>query len=289
MKKWYWTLAIIAVFAAVLLFMDQKQTQTTSNKIQVVATIYPLWEFTKTIAGDDAQVELLLPPGSEPHHWEPTARDFAKLSQARVVICQGTNFEPWVKKSAGSNTLIYEAVPEGPDPHFWLDPLLAKDQVGKIASSLAKADPANASLYKDRAAELARKLEQLHEEYSQSLAQAKMRTFITTHQAFDFLGNRYGLNPIALKGLAAEGEPRPGDLMRITQLAKKEGIRIIFQEPLENPRLAEVIAQEIGGETGVLHPIGALTREDSKNGEDYFSLMRKNLKELKAALAGEDK
>jgi len=289
MKKWYWTLAIIAVFAAVLLFMDQKQTQTTSNKIQVVATIYPLWEFTKTIAGDDAQVELLLPPGSEPHHWEPTARDFAKLSQARVVICQGTNFEPWVKKSAGNNTLVYEAVPEGSDPHFWLDPLLAKEQVEKIASNLAKADPANASLYKDRAAELARKLEQLHEEYSQSLAQAKMRTFITTHQAFDFLGNRYGLNPIALKGLAAEGEPRPGDLMRITQLAKKEGIRIIFQEPLENPRLAEVIAQEIGGETGVLHPIGALTREDSKNGEDYFSLMRKNLKELKAALAGEDK
>ena len=289
MKKWYWTLAIIAVFAAVLLFMDQKQTQTTSNKIQVVATIYPLWEFTKTIAGDDAQVELLLPPGSEPHHWEPTARDFAKLSQARVVICQGTNFEPWVKKSAGRNTLIYEAVPEGSDPHFWLDPLLAKEQVEKIASNLAKADPANASLYKDRAAELAWKLEQLHEEYSQSLAQAKMRTFITTHQAFDFLGNRYGLNPIALKGLAAEGEPRPGDLMRITQLAKKEGIRVIFQEPLENPRLAEVIAHEISGETGVLHPIGALTREDSKNGEDYFSLMRKNLKELKAALAGEDK
>lgn len=287
MKKWTWVLITIVIFAAALMLMGKKQAQTTADKIQVIATIYPLWEFTNTIAGDEAQVELLLPPGAEPHHWEPRAEDIAKLSQARVVICQGTSFEPWVKKSVGESTLVYEAVPQGPDPHFWLDPVLAKEQVGKIASTLAKGDPANASLYESRAAELARKLDQLHDEYAQGLAHTKVRTFITTHQAFDFLGRRYGLTPVAMKGLTAEGEPKPRDLMKITQLAKKTGIKVVFKEPLENPRLAEVIAQEIGGKTRVLHPIGALTSEDSKNGENYFSLMQANLKELKAALAGE--
>ena len=285
MKKWFWLFPIIVL--AVLFFWLADSNQTKPSGLQVAATIYPLWEFANTIAGSDAQVELLLPPGADPHHWEPTARDIVKLVEAQVIICQGLSFEPWVAKSASAAAIVQEAVPESDDPHFWLDPLLAKEVAEKITAALVKADTANARKYEERGQALAAKLDQLHEEYTRELADVKIRTFITTHQAFDYLGKRYNLNPVALKGVHAEGEPRPGDLMRITQLAKKEGVKVIFKEPHESPRLAEVIAEEIGGEVRELHPIGALTARDE--GEDYFSLMRRNLKELKAALAGDDK
>lgn len=281
MKKWLLPTIIICLILGLWFFTRNNETTPQNN---VIATTYPLWEFTKIIGGKDLKVELLVPTGSDPHHWEPTAEDFKKLAGAKAIICQGISFEPWVEKASNSNALIYQAVPDGKDPHFWLDPLAAKEQVAKIASTLSQVDPKHARGYQKRAEELSQRLEQLHHKYQTELQDTKLRTFITTHQAFDYLARRYNLKAIALKGLAAEGEPKPRDLMKITNLAKREGVHVIFKEPLENPRLAEIIAVEIEGETRTLHPIGSLTLEESQQGEDYFSLMEANLQELKKAL-----
>lgn len=172
------------------------------------------------------------------------------------------------------------AHPEGAvDPHVWLDPLRMARIVRAIGAALAGADPDGGEGYRARAADLARRLEALHEDYREGLSGCERREIVVSHEAFGYLADRYDLRQLGIAGLDPEAEPAPGRVAEVTRFAREHGVTTIFFERAVSPEVAEVVAAEIGVRTAVLDPLEFPPRRG-----DYFDVMRANLLKLKEAL-----
>lgn len=275
-----------------------------AKKIKVVATVYPVYEFAKRVGGDKIDLTLMTPPGAEPHDWEPTAKDLVKIREAQLFLYQGNGLEPWVEKMLTQNkttisvaashdipTLpgISEEEEEGEngvgvDPHLWLDPVLAQQEVNNIRDALISADEANQDVYTENAAQVNRELAKIDSEYKAATAKFTDKNLVTTHAAFAYLAARYGLNQVAIMGLAPDAEPTPEKMAKVTSFCRQNKVKVVFFETLVSPKLAQMLAKESGATTLVLNPIEGLTDSDMKAGKDYFTLMRENLANLKTAL-----
>jgi zinc transport system substrate-binding protein len=161
------------------------------------------------------------------------------------------------------------------DPHVWLDPVRYAKVVDRIGQALGKQSAAN---------DLKRRLMNLDSEFRAGLADCERNEIVTSHEAFAYLAERYGLEQVAITGLSPEAEPEPGKLQDVVNLVRARGVTTIYFETLVSPRIAETVARETGAKTAVLNPIEGLTEEQAANGEDYFSLMRMNLAALRAGL-----
>ena len=173
---------------------------------------------------------------------------------------------------------------EGLDPHVWLSPTLAKLQVRHIANALAQADPNNRSRYERNAGELEDRLEQLREQFHSGLAQCRTNRFITSHAAFGYLAEEFGLEQVSIAGLSPDARPNPARMAALSELVKEMGAKYIFYETLASPALSETLAQEVGAETLALNPLEGLTPEEVQAGSDYLSVMQENLANLREAL-----
>jgi zinc transport system substrate-binding protein len=295
---------ILAVLGLVALLVSGcRGTADSARQLTVIATFYPLYEFASRVGGDRVAVRSLVPAGVEPHDFEPTPQDVAAMTRAGVVIYNGSGFEPWVEKllsEVPASTVRINSTEGLPlvrglreeeggsrlalDPHVWLDPVLAALQVDRIVAGLARADPDGRAVYTGAGARLKVDLEALHRRYESTLGSCRRREFITSHAAFGYLARRYGLIQVAISGLEPEGEPSPARLAQIVREARRTGARVIYSESLVNPRVAEVIAREVGASVAVLNPIEGLTPGEQRRGENYFTLMEANLKALAAGL-----
>jgi zinc transport system substrate-binding protein len=282
----------------------------------VVASFYPLYEFARQVAGDRAEVVSLVPAGVEPHDWEPSPQDVARVRQAALFVYNGAALEPWAKtlvKNVGSAELVVVNATEGlallpaggpahddsrgkskdepggaeaaQDPHFWLDPVLAQAQVEAIRAGLAKADPEHAEQYASNARAYRERLAALHAKFERGLSRCARREIIVSHVAFAYLAKRYGLTMVSVAGLAPEAEPSPAHLASLVRFARRHKVEYIFFETLVSPKLAEALAREVGARTLVLNPIEGLTPEEAAAGKDYVALMEQNLENLRTALA----
>lgn len=271
----------------------------TTAAMPVSASLYPLFEFAQRIGGDRVSVRNLVPAGVESHDYEPTPQDLSALVAARVFIYNDAGFEPWLDKllpQIPRTTVIVNATDglplhmgtgtqgEAADPHVWLDPVLAEEQAEKVLAGFVKADPAGAAVYQANARKLKEDLEALHRRFATVLRSCRQKEFITTHAAFGYLAGRYGLTQIPIGGLAPEADPSPRRLREVVQLAKARGINVIYYETLASPRVAEVIAREVGARVQVLNPIEGLTPEEVRQGKDYFTVMDENLRNLAEGL-----
>lgn len=311
---------------------------TGDGKLRVVATFYPMYEFSRQIAGEYAEVVALVPPGVEPHDWEPSAQDMVKVKEADIFVYNG-GVEEWVdaalSSAANEQRIVVEAsqgielmegVPhehshghdhegeeahehdhehegeeahehehehEGEeahehehvlDPHVWLDPVLAQQQVKTILAAFEQADPDNAEHYKQNADAYIAKLQQLDEAFRSGLKDAKRKEFVTQHAAFGYLAKRYGLTQVPIAGLSPDQEPAPDRMADIVAFAQEHQVNTIFFETLVEPKVAQAVANEIGAQTDVLNPLEGLTEEDRQNNLDYIGVMEKNLEALKRAL-----
>lgn len=171
------------------------------------------------------------------------------------------------------------------DPHAWLSPLQAKQQMKAIRDGLIQADPDNRAAYEANYETYAEKCDELDREMREALEGFEKRDIVVTHRAFGYLCNAYGLNQVAIMGLSAEAEPSAARMAEIIRLVEDKGISTIFFEDLINPAVAQAIATQTGARTAVLTPIEGLTAQQRADGADYFSLMRQNLQALKEALA----
>jgi zinc transport system substrate-binding protein len=282
----------------------------------VIASIYPLYDFARNVAGDRAEVASLVPAGVEPHDWEPSPQDLVQLQRARLFVYNGAGLEPWVDKLArdirGSGVVVVNATeglplmaaPRGAhdrqdhkqasgnskvrepaqDPHVWLDPILAKAQVERIRDGLASADPANAASYAERARAYMAKLDALDAAFQSGLRDCARRDVVVSHAAFAYLTGRYRLFMLPVMGLAPESEPSPAELAALVRLARRRQVKYVFFETLVNAKLAETLAREVGARTLVLNPVEGLTREQAAAGASYLTLMEENLKNLRTAL-----
>ena len=276
-----------------------ENASTPPRKLHVAASFYPLYYFARIVADERAEVRNITPAGAEPHDYEPTARDVARLEKSDLLILNG-GLEAWGDKIeaglrekrvtiviAGEGLLTRRVAEKGKtaqDPHVWLSPPLAKREVERIVDGFKKVDPNHSSLYEERARGLEAQLDQLDRAYKVRLARCRLRDIVTSHAAFAYLAEAYGLRQIAVAGLSPDAEPSPRKVAEIAKFAKAEGLKYIFFERLVSPRLSETLASEIGAKTLVLDPIEGLSDEEIRRGKTYFTVMEENLTNLERAL-----
>lgn len=262
----------------------------------VVAAFYPL-EFLAQQVAPDAEVRNVTPAGAEPHDLELTPGDVEALTGADLVLYLGSGFQPALQAAveAEENALdLLEGIElvEGPDehghgdeeehegepaldPHVWLDPLRFARMAENVAEALG--DPGAAD-------GLVAELEELDDEFREGLADCERDVIVTSHAAFGYLAAAYGLRQIALSGLSPEAEPSPRALEDLVTEVREVGATTVFFEKLASPRVAQTVAREAGVATAVLDPLEGLTQDELAAGEDYFSVMRSNLRTLRSAL-----
>ncbi len=281
-------------------------------KLRSVASLYPLQEFVRAVGGERVQADLLIPPGAEPHTWEPKPSDLTKVYQADVFIYIGPAMEPWVEdilRAAKTTHLKVVQASQGlplldvrdsewetqhssrkgqekkADPHIWLDFFLDQKIIDVIAAAFAEKDPGNTSLYRANAISYKEKLNALDRKYQAYLSKCRYRRIILGgHSAFAYLAKRYGLQQIALYGVSPNAEPTPKKLSEVIQVAKKQGAKVIYFEELVNPKLARVLAIEAGMSTLVLNPGANVTKEQLKKKVSFLHLMEMNLENLRRGL-----
>jgi len=248
----------------------------------VVASFYPLAFAAREIAPPSDTIENLTPPGAEPHDLEVSPADATAIRNAGLVLLLGQGFQPQLEQAAGSGDNVLhlldtpglELHPNG-DPHVWLDPVRYEKIVTRIGQALGR---------EPEASRLVDRLRILDDEYRAGLADCERHEIVTSHEAFAYLAQRYGLEQIAITGLSPEAEPEPADLARVIQVVKNRGVTTIFYETLVSPRIADTVARETGAKTAVLDPIEGLTPAEIAQGEDYFTRMRANLHALEEGL-----
>ena len=269
-----------------------QQSSVPDGKPLVVASVFPVYEFARQVAGDRARVVSLVPTGVEPHDWEPSPQDMAQVRRARLFVYNGAGLEPWAEKVKaevdGKSTAVVSATAGmslvGGDPHVWLDPALARLQVETIRAALTRLDPAGADAYAGQAKTFAAKLEALDGRFAAGLRDCVRREVVVSHAAFGYLTRRYRLEQVPVMGLAPESEPSPAALAAIVRLARRRKVEAVFFETLVNRRLADTLAREVGARTLLLNPIEGLTREEAAAGKGYLDLMAANLASLREGL-----
>jgi len=314
--KWVSSLSgIIAIFLLLVTGCGGGATGPQGDKLTVYTTIYPLEDFTRKIGGPHVDVTNVVPPGTEPHDFELSARDMVKLSRADLFVYNGAGMESWadkvVKQLDPERTLVVETTKglpllemgetghqhegkeetghshAGIDPHVWLDPSLAKRQAQAIRDALVKIDPKHQADYRKNYDKLAQDMDNLDREYQEMVKKAPKKEFAVSHDAFGYLAHRYGLEPIAISGLSPSDEPSPQELKEIVHEVKEHEVEVIMFETLVSGKTAEVVRQELKAEALVLNPLEGLTEAELKKGMDYFSVMRKNKENLAKALGVE--
>ena len=286
--------------------------------LQVVTTLFPLFDFARTIAGNKAQVTMLLPPGVEPHTFEPRPEDMIRISRAGLFVYTNKYMEPWVGRVIGgvdSKTLrvvnagekanylagaavvhdhghkdaggIHENEHDAKtmDPHIWLDFDNAALMVDTILAGFVAADPGNSGVYRQNAEELKRQLVALDLRYREKLDVCVTKKLLHGgHYAFGYLAHRYGLDYHALSGISSDSEPSAERMITLVQEIRSSGAKYLFAEELLSPRVTETLAREAGVGVLMLHAAPNLSRDDMSNNVTFIEVMDRNLEQLQKGL-----
>lgn len=281
------------------------------QKLKVIASFFPMYEFAKNVAGDRADISVFIPIGDEPHGWEPTTQEIQDVQNSQLFIYNGAGMEAFIPTflstgNFGNTTFVRastgitmlnanetnadpnEAGPiiaqGGKDPHVWNDPVLAEQEVRNIGNAMEKADPANAQYYENNTVVYIGKLAKLDQDIKSGLANCKIRTFVSFHNAFNYFAPQYNLTDIWISGLAPEAEVSPQDLERVESLAKQANVKVIFSEDLVSPQLADALAADVGARTEILSPLEGINQTEQQEGITYLDKWYENLSELRDAM-----
>ena len=313
-------LVLIALLCAALVFIflmsiliSQRNPTGTSPKLQVITTLYPLFDFAKNIGKDQIEAFLLLPPGVEPHSFEPKPSDVVAINKADVFVYTGKFMEVWAQDVLDGVTnpnlkvvdtslgirLIPAAFhdedepastrrgePAGTnDPHIWMDFVNAQVMVDTITSALITKDPVNRDEYLKNSTAFKANLQSLDKEYKDGLAACGKHTIVYAgHYAFGYLARRYGLTYIAAQGVSPDAEPTAADLINLVKQIRTENIKYVFYEELTSPKIAETLSEETGAQLLLLNAGHNLTKSDLNREVSFLSIMRQNLANLKRGL-----
>jgi len=267
-----------------------KRISANDTNLRIYTSFYPLYDFVKKIGKDKVDVSTVVPIGIEPHDFDPTPKQIIDLQKADLVFINGAGFEKWIRKITNPNIvdlskkISIEKIGANSNPHIWLDPLLVKSMASIIFNNLAALDPKNVVYYQANLNEFDSKLEELDSNIVNNLTNCPSKDFIAFHDAFGYFSKRYGLIQHSINGLSPELDMNPQRVSESIELAEKMGITTIFSEDNIEPRLAQTISEEIGGQVLILSPIEMISQKELDLKKDYFSKMYDNLNNLKIAL-----
>ncbi len=272
------------------------------RRLEVVASFYPLQFVVEQVGGDRVAVRNLTPAGAEPHDLELSAKDMAAVAGSDLVAYL-KGFAPAVDEAVHQVAdrqgfdvgpparLDLQTEEEGPvdtsggqphlmaDPHFWLDPTRLADVADAVVARLSELDAGSAAMYAQHAAALRARLEALDAEMATGLAHCASGDIVTSHLAFGYLSQRYGLHQVGIAGLSPDAEPSAAKLAEVARFVADHHVTTIYAETLVDPAIADTIARETGATTVVLDPIEGIG--DTSEGADYFSVMRSDLAHLR--------
>ena len=299
------TIGSIGAALAMLLTGSAQAQGSVEEKVPVVATFSILGDRVKNVGGDRIALATLVGPDGDAHVYSPSPADAKKLAQARTIFINGLGFEGWitrlVKASGTKATIVVASRGVNPrqmvddrghkhdhgksDPHAWQSVANVKTYVANIRDGLSAADPAGKAAYEAGAAAYLRKLDTLERELQNIVAKipADRRKIITTHDAFGYFGQTYGIDFVAPQGVSTESEVSAKDLAKIITQIRQQKIPAVFLENVTDPRLVKRIADETGAKIGGTLFSDALTGE-AGDAPSYIEMMRHNLRILSAAL-----
>ena len=266
------------------------------SKLNVVATFLPITLFTEAVAGECATVTALIPPNLGPHDFQATPSDIAALSNASVLVKNGLGMEYFLDKltaSAENDSLkvidtsrgvaVIESDEEEKDgevnPHIWLDPLRAVQQVENIRDGLVNADPGCTDGYTQRAAAYTEKLKGLNTTFANQLKPFRGQTFIAFHDFAPYFAERYDLRAEFVVDVP-EMNPTPADLQRVSNLVEESQLKALLSEPQEGDRSFNTLADDLGVNIVTFDPLETGSQEASKQPDTYFKVMDRNVAAL---------
>lgn len=290
---------------------QEENAESAEGKLRVMASFYTMADFAEKIGGDRTDITCMVPAGTEPHDWEPSTTDITGLERADVFIYNGAGMEHWaedVTESLENKKLLVVEASQGVklhaeeahdheghshshggyDPHVWLDPNNAKLEMENIKNAFVQADPDNGTYYEANYDKWAKAAEELDRKYREALADFAGRQVVTAHEAYGYLCSAYGLEQVGIDGLSPDQEPNPKRMADIIDFVRENQIRAVFFEELSGSKTAETVAVETGIRLLALSPLEGLSGEELEAGEDYFSVMEKNLEQLLISLEGKD-
>jgi zinc transport system substrate-binding protein len=300
--------AVILLAAAVgIIVMQQKEpVQTSGKELRVAASTFALYDAAGKVAGDRAEVFMVVPFGVDIHSFEPSPKTMARIQQSSLFLYSGAGLEPWTKTFARSGNALdmsrfvrlsaleeHEDADDGHethhhheevDPHYWLDIDNMIIAVNMIADELANKRPDAASYFRQNAQRHIRDLKALDEAFKTRLQKCRQDTIVVNHNAFGYLAERYGFHVEALSGLSPDAMPSAKTMAALIGIVKERKIKTIFFESFVSDRLVKSLADESGAGVDVLQPLANIGADDAESGAGYIDIMRQNLDKLADAL-----
>ncbi len=316
-------LLLLLCFPVLFTGCGKNNTQTEGNsngKLSIVTTIFPYYDFTRQIAGDKADIKLIVPAGMDTHSFEPVASDMINIGKADIIIYNGGETEGWtsqVLEAASNKNIIEEKMmdyvetvteedvtglhkdhnhssetedngeAEEIDEHIWTSPVNAIKIVSKIADILSMADKDNSEYYQENAREYINRLKEIDNEFREIVnSSGKKHLLFADRFPLRYFVDEYGLDyNAAFAGCSSETEPSADIIAFLTDKAINENIHVILKVELTSPKVADAIAETTGAKVMTFNTCHNVTKEQFDNGVTYYSLMKENAEVLKAALA----
>jgi len=294
--------AIIVVGTIAGLYLSNNPSPS-SSKLKVIATFYPLYDFAQNIGGDKVEVSILVPETVDVHDFEPTPSSISAVASANVIIYNGAGLEPWIQNiiSASGNTNLVKVdssqgiqlLPVSPqfqrgnetvDPHIWLSPVLAKQQVNNILQGLIAADPADSQYFTQNTQTYQAKLDDLNTQALNATTNTATRYFVTFHEAFVYFANQYNITQIPIAGPFQE-EPTPSDIQNVINSIHQYHLLYVGYESLENPAISQSISTQTDATLIEMNPIEGLTADQKAAGDNYITLMQQVINNIHLALS----
>lgn len=266
-----------------------------SSEKLIVTSIFPIYDFTREITKDKAEVFLLLGPSSDPHHFEPRPKDLSLIRKADFLVYGGGVIDPWIKRIISSlkgskvhtvdslKGLEIKEVSGRKDPHVWLDLDLAQRMVDNILEGLCEKDRENCSFYSTNANSYKERLRELERKFSKELSECRVKTIVHIgHGSLFYLARKYGFDYLHLYPVHRESEPKPKDLKRLKEAIRSSSARYVFYERTSNQKLVDSVVRELNVEKILLDPLETLPK--GKEGTSFIEGMEENLRSLKRGL-----
>ena len=300
----------VAWLAIVLSLGACNDANKSAKPFKVLTTFMPITLFTKAVAGNCAEVQALIPANSGPHDFQAKPADLIALRQAKLLVKNGLGMENFLTKlinSAGNKDLLVIDSSRGittldspeeeghseqdhsdhgeVNPHIWLDPLRAINQVENIRDGLVKADPSCAASYRSNAATYVAKLKTLNAEITNQLNPYQGKTFVAFHDFAPYFADRYKLKADFLVDVP-ELNPSPADLLRVAADVKRSQLKALLSEPQEGERSFNALAKDLGVKISVFDPMETGSVQAFQNPATYFKVTRSNVADLIKAFGG---